>query len=1049
MRSVINYFLTHHRITNMFILLLFMAGIFSLFSIKREILPEISFDIVQIRTVYPGASPEDVELYVTDKIEERMLEVENIKKISSMSFENLSVITLILDGEAGNPEKIKEDIREALSRVSNLPPAVTERPEYSEIKTSNFPVIEVALSGDDEREVRRYTRDLEDKLKSIQGVARIERLGYRKREIRIEADVKKMMSYQVPFESIVHAIRSRNVRNTGGTLESYVSEKNIVTLSEFTDPMEVKDVIVRSNLSGYSIRVGDLADVKDIYEEPMYLYHGNGKRSIGLIVISNPESDIIRLGETVFSTFGAFKKSLPASVNAKVVTNNSVFTKIMISMMISNGLLGFFLVLILLFIFLDFKSGFWSAFGIPFSVITSFALFSIFGISINTATLLAMILLIGILVDDAIVITENIHTIRQEGKWDSKSLLDGVMSMAIPVAGSIMTTILAFFPIIFIPGVMGRFGKAIPGVVIILLAISFIDSIFFLPVHMSAGNKNPGRKNKITKFVSKFLPAMGKNAKTKSLENKRDKAFNIVLIAYESFLAKCLKRKGTVLTAFVLLLVLLIAFTSMNIKFMLDEDIDPDTFQLVIEAKEGTPLLKTEKAVSEIEKAILEYMPENILMGVSSEIGHHDTDYFGTTLGFHSNWALINVNLIPSAERDITCENLIAGFKQKADDLKSELNLQKLTVDIPAGLPVGKPVEITMVSGNDLARKKAGDSFTAFLEKQDGVINIETTDTAGKDELAVLLDYKMLSRLGLTSYDVASTIRSAFEGEVVTTIRNEGETVDFRIKLKDSAHFREDNILDIPVTNSNVRMIRLRHVARLEDQTSPAAIAHYGGNRSVTISANIDENITTSSEINAKIKSEFENTLPSDVRIIYGGEQAESQESMSGIKFAGIFVVVSIYFILVILFDSYLLPAMIMSVVPFAIGGTFLTLLIHGRPLIMISLLGMIGLIGVVVNDTIVMINHLSKACKAAGYTIQNCIKAASARLRPVVLTTLTTFAGLLPAAYGLGGDVPSIRPMVLVMAWGIVFCTIVTLIFIPALFAVIKVRKPKVGNPA
>ncbi|MBN2436765.1 MAG: efflux RND transporter permease subunit [Spirochaetes bacterium] len=1019
MRRIINYFITHKRITNMVIMMAFLSGIFSLTMVKKEMFPDVSFDAVQIRTVYPGASPEDVEIFVTDAIEEKLLEVENIKRLSSTSFENYSVITIQIDSDAGDPDKTKDNIREALSRVNNLPSAVTERPQYIEIKSSNLPLFEIALTGDDEPLLRRYSKSLETGLKEINGVARVDIKGYRKREVLIEADMELLTDNQLPFGQLTEAIKARNIRNTGGTLESYVSDKKIVTLAEFRDPFDVNDVIVRSNTSGFHLAVKDVARVSDTFEEPVTLYRANGRRAIGLTVVANSEADVVSLGRKAKKLLADFNEKLPQGVNARLVGDNSILTSIMISMMISNGLMGFALVLLILFVFLDLRSAFWCAFSIPLSIITAFALFSVFGLTINLVTLVTLILLLGILVDDAIVITEKIHVIKSAGKAGREHLIDGVIAMSFPVAASVLTTILAFLPLKFVPGVMGRFMSDIPLVVILLLVISFIDAVFFIPSHVS--------HKKIVK----------------SKVDTGDSAFSKLIAKYtaiyERLIEKCVTNKKKVLSCFILCLAALLTFAIVKIDFMLDEDIDPDLFQIIVEAPDGTSLEETEEMVKVIEQMVIETVPAEVLQGLASEVGHHDTDYFGVSLGLHSEWALLTINLITSSKRKITCEELIEKIIPKAQLLKDKLNLVKMETGIPAALPVGKAFDIAVVSDDDNERIVYEKQIVDFLHTIEGVKNIQTTSLVGKDELVVLPDYKELARVGLTSADVAMAIRSAFEGEVVTTSRIDGEKVNYRVKLLDSKKFREDMLLRIPVANAEGRMVRLEHVVTLAEQKADVMIIRENGKRSVNITADVDTDIITSSRLN-KIITNFLADKPSpQTHFVFGGQAAESAESLSGFLFAGIFVFVSIYFILVILFDSYMLPTLIMSIIPFAVCASFLTLVVHGRPLIMISMLGMLGLIGVVVNDTIVMITHLAANCVAKKYTIKMCAKAASTRLRPVVLTTLTTFAGLLPAAYGVGGDIPSVRPMVLVMAWGLLFCTIVTLVFIPVLYSIVR----------
>lgn len=359
MKLLLQYFIKHHKVTNMIMILLILSGLFSLSILKREQFPEISFDVIQIKTIYPGASPEDVELHVTEKIETRLLEVENIKKMTSLSFENISLITIEIDGENGNPTEIKQNINDAVSRVNDLPTSITEDP-----------VIEVALSGgSSELELRKYARNLEDKFNEVSGISRVIKTGYRKRELHIEADAKKLTSNSVSINEIVNAVASRNVRQSGGTLKSYVSEKKIVTLSEYSDLSQVNNVIVRSNSLGYNLKLSDIAEVTDSFEDPLILYRGNGKPAIGLSVLLQGNSDIIDISTELKEKLKLFQNTLPDNINADLISDYSIFTDIMLKMMITNGTIGFILVLLILFLFLDLKSGFWCAYGIPFSII--------------------------------------------------------------------------------------------------------------------------------------------------------------------------------------------------------------------------------------------------------------------------------------------------------------------------------------------------------------------------------------------------------------------------------------------------------------------------------------------------------------------------------------------------------------------------------------------------------------------------------------------------------------------------------------------------------
>lgn len=1003
----------------MVVVLIFLSGIYATLSLQREQFPSISFDVVKITTPYSGAAPQDVEINVTNRIEDQVKEVENIKKMTSMSMENLSVILLELDPEAGNPEKTLSNIRDAVQRVTDLPETVTEKPVIQEMKTSSMPVIELSLSGEvSELQLRKYARDLESRIREVTGVSSVTKTGYRKREVKINVDLDKMKKEAISFARINRAIRSRNVRSTGGTIESYVGEKKIVTLSEYRFPRDVGNVIVRSNYEGYHIRLSDIATISDDFQDPVTLYRGNGRNAISMIVTKQTGADIITLSDTLHKLIADFREHLPDKVRVDEIYDYSIFSRTMLDIVVNNGLFGFLLVLVVMFIFLDRRSAFWSAFGIPFSMLGAMALFIPFGINLNLVTLASMILVIGIVVDDAIVISEKIYSLKQSGLGNTEATLQGVKEMAMPVTAAVLTTVLAFAPVTFVPGVMGRFVATIPLVIVLVLFLSLVEALFFIPSH-----------------IEKALPPAEPPRRIQWLEPVKRWYYSTLLLA--------LKHRFKVLGGYLFLLFIIFLISFNFMRFMLDEDIDQDFFAVVVEAPRGTSLEKTLSKLPPIEKLVSDTVPADVLKSYTSQVGHHDTDFFGVSQGQHSNWAIINVFLIPASEREITSEKIIEDLMPKVALLKKRLQLPRLEIVPLGGLDTGRAVDIIFTSDDDAVREKFMNEAVALLKKTDGVKNIETSRRRGKEELRIELNYPRLAGTGLTASDVAGTIRTAFDGAVVTSIRHMGEDIDFRVRIKDPKKFRASGILNLPAANREGRLIPLRFVASLSQQTGDSVIHHYRGRRSVRITADIDVKKTTSAEVNDLVRHHFKERLPGHpgLRMKLGGQEEETDASMGGFYFALVVVLVSIYFLLVVLFNSYLQPALIMSVIPFAVGGSFLTLMMHQRPLILISLIGMLGLIGIVVNDTIVMISHLNKKCRESGKSMEVIASAALDRFRPVILTTLTTFAGLLPTAYGIGGDLPSIRPMVLTMAWGLVFSTLVTLGFIPLLFSFVRIR--------
>jgi multidrug efflux pump subunit AcrB len=1014
MLRLTEYFIKHPRVTHMVVFVVFLTGLLTAFGLQREEFPPIGMDILKISTIYPGASPEDVEINVTNKIETQLLEVENIKKLTSLSMENMSIVLAEVNTQAGDPEKTQQNIREALQRVTDLPASITQKPSVEELGLSNIPVLEVSLSGAiPEKQLRQYARELETRMQEVNGIRRISKVGYRKREIKVNVKLAAIEKNKISLDQIMQAVYSRNVRTTGGTVESYVSEKKILTLAEYDQPLDVKDVIVRSNYAGYQVRISDLAEIQDDFEEPRILYRGNGQPAIGMMITKQEKADSITLSTELKQVIHEFAKDLPEQVKVDVIYDYSTNTQVMLRIVMTNGVVGFLLVLLVMFVFLDVRSAFWSAFGIPFSILGGMILLPAFGLHINIITLMTMVLVLGIVVDDAIVVVERIYSLKQRGLNNLDACLTGVRQMVRPVSAAVITSVLAFAPILFIPGIMGDFMKTIPVVVMLVLGFSLLETIFFVPAHIM--NVRPPQK-----------------------EPKRIAWLNGVKTWYQNTLHIALRHRGKVIAGYVGLLAVVFTLAGFGLNFVLDEATDEDVFSVLVEAPQGTSLAKTAELIKSVEKLVHSTVPTEALMSYTTQIGHHDNSMAGISSGHYSNWGLITVYMIPAEQREIKQEEVISLLRDKGKTLMEAQGLQRLDVEKLSGLPVGKAVNVVFTSNQDNVREQFEKEVQASLRQMPGVSGIQSSSVPGKDEIRLKLDYDQMARVGLTALDVSQTVRTAFDGTVVTSVRREGEDIAYRVRLKNPEKFRTEGILELPIANHQGQLIKLKSFAHLEEHGGPSVLHHYRGDRSVTVEADVDDTIITSAEVNKKLREHFGPKVAAipGLSMTFGGQEEEMMLSLGGFKIAFVVVVLSIYFILVVLFNSYLQPLLIMSIVPFAIIGVLITLMLHGLPLSFISMIGMLGLIGVVVNDTIVMISHLNAECAEKGKSYEVIVHAALDRFRPVVLTSLTTFAALLPTAYGIGGDLPQLRPMVLVMAWGLVFATIVTLGLIPLVYS-------------
>lgn len=1018
MLKIAEFFIRRPRVAYLTLALVVLMGVLIMSQLKRQADPSVDINTMSITTTYPGASPKDVEINVTDPIEDELVGIEDVEEMTSNSMENVSFIHIAIDPDSPHPERVKQDIRDAVDRVTDLPAAVTEKPKVTEIRSSNLPAMEIAIMGEaPESELRKHAKDLEDMLTGAKGVGTIEKVGYRKKEIHIAADPAKLLERYVSLGEIMHAIRARNVRTTGGSLDSYVSEKKIVTFSEYDDPMDVRDVIIRSTFSGSKVKVTDIAVVSEGFEDYTVIPKADGYKAISFIIRAQENADVITLSKNIKQILDVFRRGLPEGVVAEIMYDNSDYTKSLLSLVRSNGLMGFILVLIVILLFLDWKSAFWTALGIPISICGAFIFFPFLGLTINQVTLSSMVLVLGMLVDNSIVISENSYRLKEKGFEPVTATMMGLKEVYMPIVASVLTTVLAFLPMLFMTGIVGKFVVSVPIVVVLMLGWSLIESVWFLPGHIA--HIVPSKKKPITsRHVMPWLTSF-----------------------YRAKLVWALRHRKAVLSAFMVVFLLVTALSMVLLKFIIFPVTNPDSFFVIAELPVGSSLERTAERMKEVEAVVQEAVPADAMRSYITRVGMHFTSqysqYFEVT-GGNDNYAMVVVNLLPAGERTIAAEEIILRIKQKLRDIKG---FDKLYIKLPeSGPPVGKPINIIYISDDDALRQQFEEKTIDFLKNVKGVYGVESDNILGKDELRLKLDYDEMAKLGITAIDVARTVRAAFDGEVVTSIRREGEEIDFRVRLIDPKKYQEEGVLKLEIANDRGKLVPLGSFAHFDEAQTSAQMNHYDGRRSVTVSGEIDTDVITSSEVNERIKAEFEPKAMQHAGFMMKleGEQDKTEESMASFYMALAVALVVIFFVLVVLFDSFTQPLLIMSAIPLGIIGVMITFMIHGLPIGFIALIGTLGLTGVVVNTSIVMISTINEQCKCeGGKSFQAIIEAASIRFRPVILTTLTTVVGLLPTAYGIGGDLPFIRPMVLAMAWGLAFATFISLLFIPLIYAV------------
>ena len=1012
---MIPFFLNRKTLVTLITLFLVAMGLSIVFQIPRSSYPDVEFNIMIINTAYPGASSQDVEVKVTQKIEDELQSVRDIDKIRSVSVENLSLVYVWIESNALNPDQVKDDIRRAVDRVTDLPSEVEERPVVTEMKTSNVSVIEIAVVGGSESQRRLAAKDLEEQIKDIDGVGSVDKVGYRDKEVHILVDHDKLNQNYLSLGEIMQAIEAQNIRVSGGTLKHPSNEKKVVTDSEFNEPLDVKKVIVRQSFQGGQLKLEDVAKVRLDYEEALVLTRTRGQESINLLVKSQAKADVVNISQSIQILLDQIKPSLPQGIEAKVVVDFSIYTKSLLGLVQSNAFIGFFLVLIVLFVFLNTTTAFWTAVGIPISFLGAVALFPLFEVEINFISLITLILVLGMLVDDAIVVAENISRHREKGLSPVKAALLGATEVRGPVTATVLTTIVAFSSIWFMTGITGKFVRQIPVVVVLTLAFSLFESLCILPSHIA---HTPHSKPRNLRWFE-------------ALKNWYAKVIEFVI-----------KRRGRTIASFLVFLALAYTLVVTVLRVELFPYDDVDLFYVVAELEEGVGLEETSNRLKEIE-GLIENLSTDAIVNYTTTVGHHDRDVYGASSGKRSNWGMITVFLKPAQQREQDSKEIMAALEPKVKEL---LWCKRCYLDkFNDGPPVGRPITINLVSNNDHDRQKYAKEVFDFLKNTKGILNLERDDRLGKKEIRIRPNYQKMARLGVTSQALAKTLRSAYSGVVVTSITRAGEEIDYRVRLKDSQRANPSQLLKIKVINDKGRLISLAEFVSLSETQDLDAYRHYNTRRSVGLVADVDATVITSGQANQKIREAFEDKIANvpGLTMIFGGEEKESQKSFQSFSVALVLSLFVIYGILVVLFDSFLQPLIIVSIVPFGLAGVVFTFLFYNMPLSFLAIIGTLGLVGVMVNDSLVMVSHL-KATKDQhkDLPLEVMVQACQDRLRPVVLTTITTVVGLVPTIYGIGGYEPFIVPLVLSLAGGLVFATPITLIWVPVLYSFFVKRK-------
>ena len=1011
-RRVFLVFSRRHLAANLFTIMVLLLGVVSVLQIQRDVFPEVDLGEMVITTRYPGASPRDVELNVTAEIEDELETVAGIEEITSSSMENLSVITVTLDVDADDLDEVQDEVRRAVDRVVDLPPEVDEEPRVEAIESQDLPILEVGVAGElPYATLREAADEFERELEDLPGVAELNEVWFLDPEVHVEVDPDRLDSLQISLAEVARAVSARNVRATGGELETGRIEESVVTRARFDTVEEIEDVPLRAVFSGPTVRVADVARVREGYEDARTMARIDGRPAVTFAVVKDENADVIRVTDRIRAFADRFEERLPEGASILFTNDQSTYVRNRFDVVLTNGAIGLALVLVVLTVFLNFRTAFWVAIGIPVVLLGVVFLLPAFGRYLDIITLAAMLLVIGLIVDDAIIVSEN--TVRRHALGAGsgpEAAAEGLAEVARPVVPPLLTTFLAFAPLFFMPGMTGQFITVIPLVISLALLLSLLEITLALPAHLAGGLDRTGGR-----------------------ESSARAWFEPIRDVFERMAGGVLKLRYVFVVLSLVLLGVTLWYASTQMRFILFPGTAADTFVIYVDTPVGSSLEHTSEKTREIEEIVAE-LPEDELQSFATRIGSHGRFEAGES----DNWSFVQVNLTPYRARDRTAEEIVDALRERSSELEGFADVFYKVEK--GGPPVGRPVTLRVIGHDPERRRALSDEVVEFMRSIEGVRDIDRDDRRGPAQVRVDHRQDRLARHGLTVAQVARTLRLAYEGSEVASVRWEREDVDLRVRLDPAARADSSRLADLRVPNASGRLIRLGRVADFERTGGPARIHHFDTDRATTITSDVDQDLTTPLRVVDRIREHFDlNADWPEMRFVFGGEAEETEESFRSLFVSFAVAVVAIYFLLMLLFGSVTQPLTIMVAIPFGVVAVVFTFGVHGLPLGFLAMLGLVGLTGVVVNDSLVLVSHVDRlrARDPDAPLLEIVARGAADRLRPVIMTTLTTSCGLLPLAYGLGGSDPFLAPMALSLGMGLLLATPLTLLLVPSLLLV------------
>ena len=1019
---MIRFFAAHPTAANLLLLGLIIVGVFSLPNMQRETFPEFESDRVLVTVTYAGASAEEMEEAITQRIEDAVNSINYLEEYTSESREGLSRVTLEME-ENSNLQEFIDDIRNAVEAINTFPEESDDPVIVALARTSH--VVSIAITGSmSVQHLKEYAEQLKRKLQRLPDVSQVTIQGFSDRQIQVEISARELRQYGLTIDQVATAISRQSLDIPAGTIESNDQE----VLLRFADKRrainEFKNIVIIGGNSGAEIRLGDIATINDVFEleEGKVLF--NGERGATVSIAKSSNQDTLVVFDAVKQFFEKEKELAPGDINLRLTYDMASVIRSRLDLLVKNGWQGLLMVFIAMFLFFNFRMAFWVAMGLPASFLGALFLMEQFGYTINMMTTMALIISIGILMDDAIVIAENVGTHLQKGEEALKAVVDGVLEVKNGVIASFLTTACVFLPLGFLEGRMGKVLMVIPIVLLFVLAVSLIEAFLILPHHLahSFGKKEveePGRIRKMTETIINWQ-------REKLLGNLVDMA---------------VRRKY--LTVGLLLMVLIISLAMLfsgRLKFKAFPELEGDTIESRILLPQGTPLSRTESIVAQITNA-LNRVDEKLTphqKGKVKLVENVRVVYGSNTDANESgpHLATVSADLVESEFRTSNLNQIIGQWRRETGTLTDVITLNFTKAEMG---PAGTAIKLRF-KGDDLVRlKSAAGEVAQWLGQFDGVYDVFDDMRPGKPEIVMNLK-KGATMLGMTASTVAGQVRSAFSGKRVGEVQVGTEDFEIHVQLSPQDKDNPDDLKNFELTAPNGARIPVSNLAEITQSRGYARIAHVDGIRTLTLEGSVNPGIANTSEIMDQLKTdllpELKKRFP-DIEVDIRGETNRAAKTSSSMGTAFLIGVIGIFILLSFQFKSYTEPLVIMMAIPFAIIGAIWGHLLMGLSMSMPSMLGFIALAGIVVNDSILLVEFLKNRRREGMSTYEAATRASRERFRAVILTSITTIAGLLPLLVETDLQAQMLIPIATSMAFGLLASTLLILIVVPCFYAI------------